>query len=514
MRKNRLMRKKFFLSILQFIFALSLSAQIMVDGRTAYYDILTDSYLISVPVNYEVENIPDSINLHYTNLPILHLIGDFGDDYTEGTITISLPSSSTISYLIKAKYRGGATNQSARKKHNFHIKFLDENGNKYNVSLLGLRKDNSYLLDAGQIDLGRIRNHVANEIWRDMDNVPYYADMEENIKNYVDAEFVEIFINDEYYGLYSLTEAIDRKQMKLKKYDENTSEIHGMLFKTKDREYTLMYGPFTEPDNDSDVWGGFELKYPEIDEICPTDWSPIYDALKFVDESNDVEFRDSVANYFDIPLLIDFFIFNNLLATTDHDGKNIYWACYDIQQSKKLTLAIWDYDTSLGQTWNNIDVHTSLYGPEVGDLMTYADTKLLYRLVKNNIDGFVDDILSRYWQLRQTVFTEDSLTARYNNYFDMLRVSGTLDREVTRWSGGSDIIGLTLDFDYEQAYIDDYIRRRLVYLDEIFKTETGIQTIDSDIDFYSRQWYNIQGQKVDKSYKGIVIIGGRKILIK
>lgn len=508
------MRKILLLFILNILFVLSLSAQIIIDGKAAYYDINTDTYLMSVPEDYDMKNVHDSINLQYTHLPIIQLCGTFSNDYTDGKFTISLPSSETNTYLMKAKYRGGTTNTSSKHKKNFHIKFLDENGNKYNTSLLGLRNDNSYLLDAGQIDLGRIRNHVANEIWRDMGNAPYYVGIKKDAKNYINAEFVEIFINDEYFGLYSLTENIDRKQLQIKKYDEDTSVIHGVLYKATDWTYTMMIGPFDEPDNNSDVWGGFDLKYPEIDDVYPTDWSPLYNALKFVDESNENEFRDNVENYFDVPVLMDVFIFHTVLAAHDHSGKNLYWACYDIQQNPILTPVIWDYDTTLGQTYNNADVHSSIYGPEADDFLSYANPNVINRLINENVDDFVDKVLNRYWQLRETIFSEDSLTARYNNYFNMLRASGTLDREEARWSGDTDIKGLTLNFKDEQEYIDDYIRRHLKYLDGIFAAESGIQSLQNDFNIHSKQRYNIQGQKVDENYKGIVIINGHKILVK
>lgn len=415
---------------------------------------------------------------------------------------------------MKAKYSGGTTNATGKHKRNFHIKFLDEDGNKLDTSLLGLRNDNNYLLDAGQVDLGRIRNHVAHEIWRDMGNAPYYADKKEDAKSYINAEFVEVFINDEYFGLYSLTENIDRKQMQIKKYDEDTNDIHGVLYKAKGWSYTTMDGPFDEPDNNSDTWGSFELKYPEIDEVCPTDWYPLYNALVFVDESTESEFSDNVAEYFDTPVLMDYFLFNTVLTAIDHGGKNVYWACYDIQKYKMLTLGIWDYDWTLGQS-NNAEVHSSTYGPEQGDFLYYAGPRVLYRLLTENVDGFLDKTLSRYWQLRETVFSEESLTARYNDYFDMLRAYGTLDRETARWSGDTDIKGLTLDFDDEQEYIDDYIRRHLKYLDGLFAVETTkVAVHDKDMDIINSSRYNIYGQKVDENYKGIVIIGGRKVFVR
>ena len=44
---------------------------------------------------------------------------------------------------------------------------------------------------------------------------------------------MEVYLNDEYRGIYSFTENMDRKQMKLKKFDKNGT-IRGVLWKSKD----------------------------------------------------------------------------------------------------------------------------------------------------------------------------------------------------------------------------------------------------------------------------------------
>ncbi|MCD8305908.1 MAG: CotH kinase family protein [Prevotella sp.] len=520
------MRRLFVAFIFLMLLAQVSHAQITVDGRPAFYDSNTARYLMSVPEDFDSTGMPGGMPVDFTHIPIIRLTGDFGNDYSAGTITLAQPSGELETYSMKAKYRGGTTNGTNRHKHNFHIKLLDASGDNLDKSLLGLRKDNSYLLDAGQVDLGRIRNHVAHEVWRDIGSNVYYAADEPAAKNYINAEFAEVFINDSYFGLYSLTEAIDRKQLKLEKFDEDTNEIHGVLYKAVGYTYTMMFGPVDPPDNTSGTWGSFELKYPEIDDVCPTDWQPFYEAVRLVAESGNDEFRNNAGLYFDMPVLVDSYVFHTVLEASDHAGKNLYWACYDIQDGQPMfTLVPWDYDTTLGQTWDNANVHSSAYGPEMGDYTTFAENmgfNLFHRLVTLDVDDFVDKTIERYWQLRETVFDEDNLAARYNDYFDMLRASGTLAREEERWSGDTDISGLTLDFDDEQAYIDDYIRRRLAYLDNIFTPEAAREAIAASVENVfaagcsdtSEARYNVNGQRVGEAYKGIVIVGGKKLIVK
>ncbi len=95
----------------------------------------------------------------------------------------------------------------------------------------------------------------------------------------------------------------------------------------------------------------------------------------------------------------------------------------------------------------------------------------------------------------------------------MLRQNGTLLREQARWSNDTDIIGLDLDFDDEQAYIEDWLTRRFVYLDELFGVETNIKSVSTNQNITNSQRYNLNGQRVNESYKGVVIFKGKKILM-
>ncbi len=67
-----------------------------------------------------------------------------------------------------------------------------------------------------------------------MSTKPYYADKEPKAQSAVNGKVVEVILNHQYAGIYSLTEAMDRKQMKLKKYDSKNQEFHGMFWKASE----------------------------------------------------------------------------------------------------------------------------------------------------------------------------------------------------------------------------------------------------------------------------------------
>ena len=160
-------------------------------------------------------------------LPTIHINGNFGYEYSEGEITIN-ESDKTTTLKAKIKWRGGSTNSPNKHKRNYKIKFYED------VSLFGLRSDNNWILDAGQADLFRLRNRIATELWNDMAHKPYYYYQEPNVLTGVRGKVIEVYLNNEYMGIYCLTEAMDRKQLKLKKYDKLTGTIHGGLWKATD----------------------------------------------------------------------------------------------------------------------------------------------------------------------------------------------------------------------------------------------------------------------------------------
>ena len=80
-------------------------------------------------------------------------------------------------------------------------------------------------------DYFRVRNHICHELWLDFSTPPYYHQQEPKSINGCNAKMIELFVNDEYRGIYSLLEPVDRKQLKIKKYKKG---VKGCLWKTKD----------------------------------------------------------------------------------------------------------------------------------------------------------------------------------------------------------------------------------------------------------------------------------------
>ena len=455
-----------------------------------------------------------SYPITFTNLPIVRLDGQFGNDYTDGTVMILSPDATMPFEQMKAKikWRGGSTNGVNKHKRNYTIKFLNHNGKKQKRQFFGLRTHNQWILNAGQVDLARCRNQVGHELWNAMARKPYYIDQAPDALTSVRGQFVEVFLNGEYRGIYSMTENIDQEQTQIVEHDEDNNIFHGHLWKTDSWDGTSMYD-IKDYDNTKELYRGFETKYPDFEDVNPTDYSILYNAINFALNSTDPEFKLYLDEYFDVPVLIDYYLLINILVAQDNNGKNMFWVCYDGEQDKKLTIAVWDLDCTAGQGYNPTKPHPSGFGPKI-DMRTQNLLMVLKRMIK--IPEYNKAVKERYWELCQTHLNPDSLYARYENYIHHFVRGGAAAREEEKWSKDSDIGGYELNLQQELDFIYDWIQRRYAFLNagEFYRdnVSTAVEDVARPVD---NRVFDILGQPVNAPVKsGIYIQNGKKIFIQ
>lgn len=491
------------------------SAQVLFNGKKAAIDNLNGTWLLSVPqaafgtdyemtvamadsvtqcvidgdtvtTSYTFHNIQpgatyqlwarmdsDTItaSIQFTYWPVIQIYGTFSKvPYRTGTVVISHPDSvNQESINSRVRWAGSSTAGTDRKKHNFHLKFYNEDGSKMMKSFFGLRSDFHWRLDAGQIDFSRVRNRVSKDIWADFATPPYYAaDEPKTVYSYVRGDFVEVFLNDEYMGIYSLNEHMDRQQLKLKKYDYDNGEFHGGLWKPMSwTSMTVFSSLETALNPNSKTWDQFYVKYPNIDDVKPTNFQTLYRAIDFTMNSTRAEFTDSAKFYFDIPVFRDYYLFTLLLQAPDNVGKNMYYACYDVATDKRLTIAVWDLDCTQGQFWSNLgtNYHNEKVAPEYDFWSNILSSHYVFNRLCKTDPSFHGLATERYWELRNNMFNPDSIVARYKAYFDEMKRCGADQREIARWSRCLDLGGKVLNFDTELDYLTDWWTRHIAYLD-------------------------------------------------
>ena len=413
--------------------------------------------------------------LYFSCLPLVQIYSEANISTVYGPAGLIVvepekPDKPAISRM-NIKIRGALA--SVQPKKAFAVKLKDADGlTAIDRSFFGLRNDNNWILDAMHIDPARMRNRVSTDLWNDFSTKPYYYVAEPELVTGTRGHFVEVFLNDAYYGLYCMTEKVDRKQLKLKKLivEGSTAVQRGGLYKGKDWNSGTFGGNLywdgnehqmsTSYNNNSGSWSGFEVKYPKYNDGEPIDWEPLVDAITVSSHlTNDADFRAHIATYFDLPVFLDYYLFIELMLATDNHGKNTYFSVYDQTLSRMLTITPWDCDGTWGRRWEgssnltgaNQDFDTFISWYE------HAHNNLFLRLKSLNYDDYKNKLIDRYKALRGSYFAYKSLIGRFEKYHDLFEKSGAAARERNRWGVG--------DFEWEMSFLSNWIAARLSYLD-------------------------------------------------
>lgn len=376
---------------------------------------------------------------------------------------------SVCSFACTVRHRGALSLNYA--KPNFALKFQDENGEPMDVRFLGMRKDNNWILDAMAIDRARMRNRVSMDLWLDFSRPPYHQGLEPKAVNGYRGRFVEVFANDDYLGLYCLMERLDRKQLKLKKFVEAREEVdsagnvtrvpahhRGLLYKAIDGNGTRT--PYllwqTEPPTPgSYAYDGVEAAYPDAKDHEPFDWNPIRDNIYYMGTHFGQTFRNKIRSLFDVPVLIDYVLFVDLLYAIDNVGKNVYFWFYDQSSAdQRLGVTPWDIDAAWGRNF---------VGGRVGAGQAMETRSNFDSRFMKVYSGYADTLCVRYAELRDSLWSEANLCGYFDRYFSLFQQTGVWEREQARWAGTDSKVTALVD---EQYYIHQWIRQRLAYLDK------------------------------------------------
>lgn len=541
------------------------------DGYVTFDNVDCET-LYPIELTNASENVDLSANIRFTFLPIVELNCSSVNSkaYTTGSLRVTDPASLGYDSLMIAafKYRGASS--SNYPKRSYAIKLRDENGNSVDRKLLGYRSDNNWILDAMYIDLACMRNRVATDLWNAFECKPYYADREKKVRTGTRGKFVEVILNGQWWGLYCMTEKMDRKQLKLKKFvpaslsTTGENEVHGVLYKSNQWTYEVFMGHESNDDNDNkqviyphkkvsdyknilgqETWCEYEFKYPDYEDEA-VEWRPLHDAANMVATSFILNI-DSVKSRFDYPMLRDYYLFIDLLLATDNHGKNLFWYAYDTQgpEGDKLSLAPWDLDGTFGQDWDGVITNTK-------DVTLDFDTYIknyehgqfaIFDLIKSRSE-WQQDLKNRYAELRiKGVISGDSIANRFANYASLFEASLADQREQDMWS--KTYHSRHKDIQGGATYAESWIRRRVNWLDQKYGFDAAVTAInEAKAEAYfaalggvgcisvnagkaqSVRIYNIAGQLVRNAQvssgvttingipAGIYVVNGTKVMVK
>lgn len=349
------------------------------------------------------------------------------DERTPATISIIYPSDKDSIMLsphsIGIKVRGKSAAQYPKKSYS--IEFVDTNQQETDVQLFGMRSDDDWILDAMYIDQARMRNRLCTDLWNAYNRIPHQNE-EPTALNGTRGIFVEVVLNGEYNGLYCLTERIDRKQLKLKKYKNGH---RGVSYKADTWDNIMGYCSYNpHAPMETLLWNGFESEYPG--EVSNAGWEYLQEFLEFLssDYTSDEFFATNINRYIHLDNLIDYTLLINALYALDNVVKNMYLNIYNVQSDQRMFFTPWDMDATLGRTYDGTLIDQYAFSGSVP-----FGNQLISRLWEGNVNNFRQTLTQRWNELRHTTLSPDSVAERIYAYQELLENSGAFAREQNRW---------------------------------------------------------------------------------
>lgn len=446
------------------------------------------------------------------SLPLVNVEVDVSglkkESYIPGHITIVDAEMRTegrlmASFDCKLRYRGASSLKYEKKS--FAIKLLDSDGENLDANVFGIRKENDWILDAMAIDRIRMRNRVCFDIWNEISKTPYKTYFDN--RNGTLGQFVEVYLNGEYHGLYCMTDKIDRKLLGLKKAKEQSDGsvyVRGVLYKGEAwTDATGMSGYDTSESFDEESWNGWELQYPD-DYPCYDAWKPLMNLIDLCNTRN-AFFKLHYRQHFYYDNLVDYALFIMGLNIIDNNVKNTHFSCPDINVNETFLITPWDLDCSLG------GLYEGSHFDEYVKITNLTGNYLFYQMYMYNVDNFRESMKERWQELSLGIMSPNSFNSRLDAYAKRFKESGAWQREYDKWNNNP----VPLDLDEELEYVKKWYVNNIAALNKVLGViADDIPYVFQDTDSYNMRMYNIDGKRIMSNPTGrrIYIENGRKII--
>lgn len=387
----------------------------------------------------------ETYTYYQSEMPLITITTDgpiVNSPAVHGIITVTDADGHAIQMHAGLKIRGTSSQQYEKKSYRVEL-WADETGTLMaDTTFLGMRSDDDWNLEAMWAQPLRLRDKVANELWMEMYQLPY-AESEPDALPGIRMEYADLFVNDEYLGVYALTERMDRKQLGLRKYN---GSIRGVLYKGNGPGAPT-FDSLPNYDNTQDTWDNYEWVYPNESDTA-INWNHLYSFTNFVMNASVNVFNAQYAAQFDKANAIDYYLFINALKAMDNMGRNLFLARY--KKSSTYIYLPWDLDAIWG-----LDTDGSQTNVTSG-LMSNGFFDRLTQDCNNN--GFVASAKTRYNALRDDILTTEHIMELVQNQYNELLESGVYEREHEAWPS------FTVD-ESQLDYMRNWLDKRFNYLD-------------------------------------------------
>ena len=423
----------------------------LVVNSTLNYSLISDaSYIITNDDVFSVVMYTDKyyyiLNLKFTNMPILSInslpeLSQKYNDFISIDLELDNPSEdkkvfdSSNSYMslieddyrvirskIDFQLRGHDSLIYDKKSYKLNLKKYKDNVLINNdLSLLGMYKDDDWVLDAMYIDFSKIRNKLSSDLWRMISN-----------QDILNGKYVELFINQKYCGLYLLKEPLNNKSLHV---GETGAIFKSVLYLNIDDQFVNNVGDKYYLLKGTNGYNSSSKK--------------IIDVMNryYYDTYNHYDISEYVFDNFDLNNFLNYKVFIAFIKGVDNNEYNNYY--YYIQNKDgKLVKVPWDMDLTFGLTFNRVYEYENV--DDMGFDIYYYNSPELNNLIKQ-----------RYNDLRKNKLSIENINSYLDEYKEQLLNSGASKRDSERW--------YQYDVEQEIENVRTWIYARIMYLDDFFK---------------------------------------------
>lgn len=316
-------------------------------------------------------------------------------------------------------------------KKNYTIKFYSDSEHEISKGIdVGWGKENEYCLKANWVDKTHSRNIVTAKLAAEVQN-KYDVLKSTPCNGLIDGFPVEVYINDEFHGLYTWNIPKSAWQFGMDEENPNHIVMCGETWEEAARFYAL-------PDSYSwNVEAG-----PKDDET----FSKFSRLFEFVMNSSDEEFKNMFNEYLDLDAVLNYYILVDFAYLPDNCAKNMLLVTYD---GEIWYPSLYDLDTSWGVHYSAEELYD--YDQQ---LVTFGETSNLARRVES---VFANELHERYFELREEILTKEHVLDLFYDFEDQISKESR-EKEIDKW--GTKIPG------YDLFQIEDYLDSILEQLDK------------------------------------------------
>lgn len=370
---------------------------------------------------------------------------------------------------IGIEIRGSSTQFLEKKQYGFETRLADNVTNN-NVSLLGMPKENDWILNGLGFEPSLIRDYISYNLYRAMGE---YATR---------TRYCEVVINGDYRGLYVLEEKIKSDAgrvdiAKLENTDNDFPKITGGYITKSDKVAGKDVPSWTYSSyiGTNDV--AFIHSEPKPGDITTQQDKYIRSVF---DRFSAATFNNSISDGFpsviDLPSFVNFMLINELSANVDAYQFSTYF--HKDRMGKLRAGPLWDFNLTYG---NDL----FLWGLDRSKTNTwqfYNGDNIGARFWKDLFDNstFKCHLAKRWNELTATdqPFNPDRLNTLIDTTF--AKISEAAAREKTRWAYEWLYIWPSpVDFPKEISKLKDFITARMVWMTQNLGSFSGCSNVST-----------------------------------